>query len=175
MTMPTDDIDNHSDPPTTWPPPVYTVVDEFGTLENSSGQHGSVPYAVARLPWCWGGFAFPMFWAFANRCPGFGTAAIAIALLEVYFIDKPGTYDFVHGPGPLVLIADFVLRLTLGLSGNARAWRNRHFAGGVPQFFAVQRRWTFATMGLVVGLPIGYCIVEGLSIAWFAFHVIRHP
>ena len=95
--MATDDIDTATDTPSTWPPPIYAQ--SHGEPENTSGTNTTVPYVVARMTWCWGGFVFPLFWSFANRCPVLGAVAIVIGWLEVYYFTRSLPDDFVRGPG----------------------------------------------------------------------------
>jgi len=150
--MATDDIDTATDTPSTWPPPIYAQ--SHGEPENTSGTNTTVPYVVARMTWCWGGFVLPLFWSFANRCPVFGSISFVFASLEIYCLIDVGTYGLVMDG--LLLMADFALRMTLALSGHSRAWRNRRFEGGFSEFLAVQRRWALWAIVWMIAPPACY-------------------
>jgi hypothetical protein len=129
--------------PGTWPPPPSGNAAGLYSMpqaRNTSGSQGDVPPEIARLKWNWGAFCIPRLWCYRH-----GLRAVATALWVTAYLLR-----FLHGVAPpiqvqiisvLYYVADYALAIYLGFKGNEMAWRNRHFPGGIEEFFKVQRAW----------------------------------
>lgn len=108
---------------------------------NTSGKiTGDVPPEIDACRWNWGAFFFPFWWSAFHNCWDYaGTYAGYIALSMVRAaLRGAGVY------GILLHLVGLGMGVRTGFNGHLIGWRNRHFPGGVQQYFAVQRAWMIA-------------------------------
>ena|GEM_PF-1451062 len=141
-----------------WPPPV--AANAPGGFHNTSGEGGAVPPEVARLNWNWGAFFFPVMW-----CRKHGLAMEA-NVLRYSFLALVLIRMVLHGVSPLAFIALGAVygtaysgaRVYFAFKGHQMGWRSRHFPGGVPEYFQVQKAWMWWGFGVsavwLVILPV---------------------
>lgn len=141
-----------------WPPPVGGYAP--GGIRNTSGEGGEVPPEIARLAWNWGAFFFPVMWC---RKHGLATEA---NVLRYSFLALVVLRMALHGISPIAFVvlgalygtAYSAARIYLALKGHPMGWRSRHFPGGVPEYFQVQKAWMWWGFGIsaawTVVLPV---------------------
>ena len=103
--------------------------------------------------WDWGAAILTVFWAVAHRVWWVIGAFLGILILPGLMIaGGSGESDFgsyVSAGLTIFLIPYAVLGLSLGMRGNALAWKRRRF-DSVEQFRAVQRKWRGAAFLLLI-------------------------
>lgn len=141
-----------------WPPPVGGYAPSG--FRNTSGEGGEVPPEIARLAWNWGAFFFPVMWC---RKHGLATEA---NVLRYSFLALVVLRMALHGISPIAFVilgalygtAYSAARIYLALKGHPMGWRSRHFPGGVPEYFQVQKAWMWWGFGIsaawTVVLPV---------------------
>lgn len=153
----------------TWPPPVgHSGPGSAGygaqAYRNNSGEQSHLPPELERLRWHWGAFFFPIFW---TRKHGLTTIATVLAggflflrvLRMVFAAINPSVVLMIW---VLYGIAYFGLQMYGGLNGHKIGWRNRHFPGGVEEYFKVQSAWMWW------GFGINFVAVPALYLLFFA-------
>jgi len=161
-----DNIDNPTDtPPTpTWPP---TPHEETPEPENTSGADTAVPAELEKLRWHWGAFALAPFWSVAHRLGWWSVVYLSLLIAEILAAAFGGLLSALE-----VGSFDLFLRCVMGSSGHVLAWRRRHFAGGLAQYFAVQRVWS--TAGIVIILCcVGVLVAAAGAIIVFIDSFLR--
>ncbi len=146
----------------TWPPPVGSAGHGAHAYRNNSGEQSHLPPEIERLRWHWGAFFFPIFWTRKH-----GLTTIASVLAGSLLFLRVLRYIFAALNPSLVLIiwgiygvAYFSLQVYGGLNGHKIGWRNRHFPGGLEEYFKVQSAWMWW------GFGINLLLVPAL---WFLF------
>ena len=141
-------------PPSYVPPPIRY---EDDSQENTSGGEYGVPMEVAELHWNWGAFFLGWLWCFANGVAGLGVLLLALDCLLTFFNVAllPAGYPL---PSELLALVVVGAHCYLGLHGHPFAWERRRFAGGVAQFFSVQRAWAIAGVIAFVGTTLVFTI-----------------
>lgn len=141
-----------------WPPPVSGHAP--GDFRNTSGEGGEVPPEIARLNWNWGAFFFPVMWCRKHGLRGEANA-LRYGFLAIFVLRLA-----LHGISPIIFVVLGALygtvysgaRIYLALKGHPMAWRSRHFPGGVPEYFQVQKAWMWWGFGIsavgTVVLPV---------------------
>lgn len=148
--------------PATWPPPAggpqyggqQPGGHQYGAqaYRNNSGEQSHLPPELEKLHWNWGAYFFPVFW---TKKHGLTTVAAmmtgCLVLLRVlrYIASSISPTAFllicvVYG------LAYFGLQVFCGFNGHKIGWRNRHFPGGVEEYFKVQNAWMWWGLGLNV-------------------------
>ncbi len=138
----------HSAGTATWPPPIAGQA--AGGVRNTSGEPGDVPPEIARLTWNWGAFFFPVLW-----CRKHGMAS-QVNLLRYAFLAIVVLRSVLHSVSPTIFVILGVLygvsysamRLYYAVKGHTLAWGHRHFAGGVSEYFQVQKAWMWWGFGI---------------------------
>ena len=145
-----------------WPPPVGNAGHGAHAYRNNSGEQSHLPPEIERLRWHWGAFFFPIFWTRKH-----GLTTIASVLAGGLLFLRVLRYIFAALNPSLVLIiwgiygvAYFSLQVYGGLNGHKIGWRNRHFPGGLEEYFKVQSAWMWW------GFGINLLLVPAL---WFLF------
>ena len=136
-----------------WPPPVGGAP-HFGAqaYRNNSGEQSHLPPEIERLRWHWGGFFFPILW---TKNHGLTTIAAMltgglILLRVIRYIAATIDPMLFWGICGLYGLAFFGMQLYCGINGHKIGWRNRHFPGGVEEYFKVQRAWMWWGFGVNV-------------------------
>jgi hypothetical protein len=128
--------------PGTWPPPPSgTGASPSGMPQtvNDSGQKEGVPPEIAAFKWNWGAFGMTWLWCLNHGMIAWG---IGILLLGIVLRAIPGI-------GAVSWIVSVAVSIYFGIMGHKLGWRNRHFAGGVPQFIDVERAWMRWAVGVL--------------------------
>lgn len=165
-------------PATSWPPavggPAYG-----GGPRNNSGEQDHVPPEIERLRWHWGAFFFPVLWM---RKHGLTTIAASLAgglfLLRMLRV----AFQFID---PMLFLVFYIVcgvaylgvQLYFGLNGHKIGWRNRHFPGGLEEYFKVQSAWMWWGFGvnIVLGVVLPVMAFLGLlSLGLAAPHHSRY-
>ena len=147
-----------------WPPPVGGAQVGHGAqaYRNNSGEQSHLPPEIERLRWHWGAFFFPILW---TKKHGLTTIASVLTggliflrvLRYVFAAINPALF---FGICAFYVIAYFALQMYGGLNGHKIGWRNRHFPGGVEEYFKVQSAWMWWGFGInFVAVPL----------LWFGF------
>ncbi len=134
----------------TWPPPVGSAGYGAQAYRNNSGEQGHLPPEIERLRWHWGAFFFPIFW---TRKHGLTTVASVLAggllflrvLRYIFAAINPSIVLLIWG---IYGVAYLSLQVYGGLNGHKIGWRNRHFPGGVEEYFKVQSAWMWWGFGI---------------------------
>ena len=137
---------------------------------NNSGEQSHLPPEIQRLRWHWGAFFFPVLWTknhglttFAALIAG-GFFALRIIRMVLQSI-SPLAYlgiCVVYG------ITYFAVQLYFGFNGHRIAWRNRHFQGGLAEYFKVQNAWMWWGLGINVVLILPsliFLVLMGIGLA----------
>ena len=131
-----------------WPPPPSGGDPGAYSGPNDSGQKANYPPEIAAFKWNWGPWLLSWVWCFGMKMPAWGAAYLGLIVISlVPFV------GFIASPITLALT------VYLCLSGHKLAWQNRHFAGGLPEYIAVQRAWLKWGIGVFV---IGVLLVPAL-------------
>jgi hypothetical protein len=123
--------------------------EERSGAENTSGMgaYAVVPLAI-KSSWNWGAFFFTWIWGIAHKAwitfIVLATIPISVLAWEIAPFDR-GTAIALR---ILASCIDLIIWIWLGVKGSELAWRNRHFEGGINEFWEVQRAWT--RMGLIL-------------------------
>ncbi len=142
-----------------WPPPVGGAGYGAQAYRNNSGEQSHLPPELERLRWHWGAFFFPILW---TKKHGLTTVAsmltgglVFLRLLRMVFMAiDPMLY---LGICIFYGVAYFGLQVYGGLNGHKIGWRNRHFPGGVEEYFKVQSAWMWWGFGINIFLvPLLY-------------------
>jgi len=94
------------------------------------GSAAIVPPEIKR--WNWGAFLWSFIWAAGNRLWGWALLGLLLSLLALGIVPA----------------------IVLGINGNEWAWRARRW-NSVEHFQTAQRRWAWAGLICVVGIPLG--------------------
>ena len=138
--------------PGVWPPPVGQGQDMAQANRNNSGEQSHLPPEIERLRWHWGAFFFPTYW---TRRHGLRSVAFMIVgglillrvLRSLFGESNPAVFITLCA---LYVAACLGVKIYFGLNGHKIGWRNRHFPGGVEQYFQVQNRWMWWGFGINV-------------------------
>ncbi len=152
----------------TWPPPPGGAGYGAHAYRNNSGEQSHLPPELERLRWHWGAFFFPILW---TKKHGLTTIAgmltgglVFLRVLRMVF----AAFDPLLYLGICVFygVAYFGLQVYGGLNGHKIGWRNRHFPGGVEEYFKVQSAWMWWGFGInIVAVPLLYFAVFAAIIA----------
>lgn len=134
----------------TWPPPVGGPGYGAQAYRNNSGEQSHLPPELERLRWHWGAFFLPTFWSRRH-----GLRALAFIIVIAFFLLRVLRSTF-SASSAVVFVALYVLyavahlgvQVYFGMNGHKIAWRNRHFPGGVDEYFKVQNRWMWWGFGI---------------------------
>jgi len=143
----------------TWPPPVGGAGYGAHAYRNNSGEQSHLPPELERLRWHWGAFFFPTFW---SRRHGLKELAFVIVigffLLRVLRSVIPAQNVLVFFAVCLLYgVAHLGVQIYFGMNGHRIGWRNRHFPGGVEEYFKVQSAWMWWGFGINIFLvPLLY-------------------
>lgn len=113
--------------------------------ENNSGQGKVDYYPPGVTGWSWGAFFLNWIWAIGNRT--------WIGLLA------------------LIPYVGFVMSIILGIYGRKWAWQNKRWES-VEHFQAVQRKWSFWGVFIVVGV-FGIGILAAIVLPAYQDYAIR--
>lgn len=113
--------------------------------ENNSGQGKVDYYPDGVTGWSWGAFFLNWIWAIGNRT--------WIGLLA------------------LIPYVGFVMSIILGIYGRKWAWQNKRWES-VEHFQAVQRKWSFWGVFIVVGV-FGIGILAAIALPAYQDYVTR--
>ncbi len=108
-----------------------------------------LPPEIERLRWHWGAFFFPILW---TKNHGLTTAAAAMggALLVLrlmrYFLQFISPLAF-FGICGVYGVTYFAMQIYFGLNGHKIGWRNRHFQGGLEEYFKGSERLDVVGIG----------------------------
>ena len=134
-----------------WPPPVGGQgLGGAQAYRNNSGEQSHLPPEIERLRWHWGAFFFPTYW---TRRHGLRSVAFMIVgglvllrvLRSVFAASNPAAFI---AACVLYVVACLGVKVYFGLNGHKIGWRNRHFPGGVEEYFKVQNRWMWWGFGI---------------------------
>lgn len=158
----------------TWPPPVGGAGYGAHAYRNNSGEQSHLPPELERLRWHWGAFFFPILW---TKKHGLTTIAgmltgglVFLRILRMVFAAIDPLLYF--GICVFYGVAFFGLQIYGGLNGHKIGWRNRHFPGGVEEYFKVQSAWMWWGFGInVIIVPLLYFgIFAAIVAAAFSGH-----
>ena len=157
-----------------WPPPIGGYAP--GTFRNNSGEQDHLPPEIERLRWHWGAFFFPILWTKKH-----GLTTIAATLAGGLFALRMIRYglQFVSPAAFLVLcgvygVAYFGVQLYFGLNGHRIGWRNRHFPGGLDEYFKVQNAWMWWGFGINVTLGVVLPVLAFLGLLSLGLSAPHH-
>ena len=122
-----------------WPPAPTGADPSQMSVPNDSGEKAGYPPEVAAFKWNWSPWFLTWIWCFGMKMPAWGAAYLGLIVLSR--IPMVGV-----AAGPLTL----ALTIYLCLNGHKLAWQNRRFAGGFPEYLAVQRAWFKWGLGIFV-------------------------
>jgi len=142
--MPTDDIDNQADTPSTWPPPIYPDDVE---PENTSGTNTTVPVEVSTIRWNWGAFLGGPFWAMFNGLINYfwcfaGLGAVGGLLAFGAFGSFYSALYVLPAEILTCFVLDLWLRCQLATKGTSESWKRLHRPKGVQGFLTEQAVWS---------------------------------
>ncbi|MGI4791944.1 MAG: hypothetical protein ACRYFS_24235 [Janthinobacterium lividum] len=160
-------------PAEVWPPPVGGAGQGFGAAQayrNNSGEQSHLPPEIERLRWHWGAFFFPTYW---TRRHGLRQVAFMIVgglvllrVLRTAFLPANSVAFF--AACALYVVACFGVKVYFGLNGHKIGWRNRHFPGGLEQYFEVQKRWMWWGFGInIAGTVLLIALLIGAAVGGF--------
>ena len=126
-----------------WPPPAGAQAygaHPYGAqaYRNNSGEQSHLPPELERLRWHWGAFFFPILWT-----KNHGLTTIAAMLTGGLVLLRVIRYI-------AAAIDPAIFWGICGLNGHKIGWRNRHFPGGVEEYFKVQTAWMWWGFGINV-------------------------
>jgi len=134
----------------TWPPPIVSAGYGAHAYTNNSGEQGHLPPEIERLRWHWGAFFFPTFWSRRH-----GLRALAFIIVIAFFLLRVLRSTFSTSSAVafvtlyvLYAVAHLGIQIYFGMNGHKIGWRNRHFPGGVDEYFKVQNRWMWWGFGI---------------------------
>ncbi len=147
-----------------WPPPAAGGQPQFGgpqhggpqygaqAYRNNSGEQSHLPPELEKLHWHWGAFFFPILW---TKKHGLTTVAALLTgglifLRVLRYIAAAISPAVFLGICVLYGLAYFGLQVFCGFNGHKIGWRNRHFPGGVNEYFKVQNAWMWWGFGVNV-------------------------
>lgn len=143
---------------------------------NNSGEQSHLPDEISRLKWNWGAFFFPTMWC---RKHGLTSAAnalrygfLAIVLLRMVF-RTVNPYVF-YGLSIIYAVAYMATRIYFALKGHEMGWRNRHFPGGLDEYFKVQRAWMMWGIGVTVFFQIVLPVIAFVAIIGLGLTAAHH-
>lgn len=162
--------------PGVWPPAPGNSTGAQKAFRNNSGEQSHLPPEIASLKWNWGAFFFPTMWC---RKHGLTSAAnflrygfLAIVVLRMVFRTL-NPYVFL-GLGIIYALAFFATRIYFALKGHEMGWRNRHFPGGLEEYFKVQKAWMLWGIGVTVFFQILLPVIAFAVFFGVALHAARH-
>ncbi len=146
--------------PGVWPPPANGGPQYGGpqygaqAYRNNSGEQSHLPPELEKLHWHWGAFFFPILW---TKKHGLTTVAAMLTggliFLRVLRVIAASISPAVFlGICVLYGLSYFGLQVFCGFNGHKIGWRNRHFPGGVEEYFKVQNAWMWWGFGVNVVL-----------------------
>jgi len=149
-----------------WPPPPVGGGQAFGGAQvyrNNSGEQSHLPPELERLRWHWGAFFLPTFWSRRH-----GLRALAFIIVAAFFLLRVLRAGFSATNSAAFVavcvlygVAHLAIQVYFGMNGHRMGWRNRHFPGGVEEYFKVQSRWMWWGFG-----------INALGLAWLAAFLI---
>ena len=161
-----------------WPPPVGGAAhSEAQVYRNTSGEQGHLPPEIERLRWHWGAFFFPTFW---SRRHGLRALAfiivVSFALLRALRLAVPGAGPAIFfGVYFFYLAVHLGVQIYFGLNGHRIGWRNRHFPGGVDEYFKVQNAWMWWGFAIsAIGMIFTIFTIVSMSLAGSALTLPYH-
>ena len=157
--------------PGVWPPPAGGGPQYGGpqygaqAYRNNSGEQSHLPPELEKLHWNWGAFFFPILW---TKKHGLTTVAAMLTggllLLRVLrYIAASISPTVFLGICMVYGLAYFGLQVFCGFNGHKIGWRNRHFPGGVEEYFKVQNAWMW--WGFGVNVVLGPLLAFGVFAA----------
>ncbi len=136
----------------TWPPPIGSAGYGAHAYTNNSGEQGHLPPEIEKLRWHWGAFFFPTFWSRRH-----GLRALAFIIVIAFFLLRVLRSTFSTSSAVafvalyvLYAVAHLGIQIYFGMNGHKIGWRNRHFPGGLDEYFKVQNRWMWWGFGISV-------------------------
>ncbi len=157
--------------PGVWPPPASGGQryggPQYGAqaYRNNSGEQSHLPPELEKLHWHWGAFFFPILW---TKKHGLTTVAAMLTgglifLRVLRYIAASISPAVFLGICVLYGLAYFGLQVFCGFNGHKIGWRNRHFPGGVEEYFKVQNAWMW--WGFGVNVLLGPILAFGVFAA----------
>ena len=158
-----------------WPPPTGAGGGQphgAQAYRNNSGEQSHLPPELEKLRWHWGAFFFPILW---TKKHGLTTVAAMLTgglllLRLLRYVAAAISPTLFLGICVFYGVAYFGLQIFCGLNGHKIGWRNRHFPGGVEEYFKVQNAWMWWGLGINVllapALVFGFlALLVGTSLA----------